>query len=126
MLAEQRGGLDRGRGAVEAHRKGRHPQGPGGVLHGLDDAALDKARLGKQIAGVEHRAGRNAGGADQPHRFVLVVAQRPVGHHRVDLGFVPGARLARRKARVVDQVLPARLLRSRRRQCSGLAWLVNR
>ena len=64
------------------------------------------AKLGsaKQIAGVEHRAGRNAGGADQAHRLVLVVAQRPFGQHRVDLGFVPGARLARRKARVVDQV----------------------
>ena len=76
----------------------------GGVLHGLDDAALGKARLGQQIAGVEHRPGRHAGGADQPHRLVLVMPQRPFGHHRLDLGFVPGARLARRKARIVEQL----------------------
>jgi hypothetical protein len=45
------------------------------------------------------------GGADQPHRLVLVVAPRPFGDHSVDFGFVLVSRLARGKARVVEYVL---------------------
>jgi hypothetical protein len=36
---------------------------------------------------------------------VLVVPPRPVGKDLVDLGFVLAARLARRKARILDQIL---------------------
>ena len=41
VLPEQGRGLDFG-GAVEAHRPGRHLEGAGRVLHGLQDAALVK------------------------------------------------------------------------------------
>jgi hypothetical protein len=59
------------------------------------------------VAGIEHRARRHAGRANQPHCFVLVAPLRPVGDHLVDLRFVPATRLGRRKARIVEQLLPA-------------------
>src|SRR5215472_12541475 len=106
VLAQQRRRFDWWGSAVKAHREGRHAQLSAWMPHGLDEAALGKARLGEEIAGVEDRTRRHAGDADQPHRFVFVVPPRPVAQQRIDLRFVLGARGHGRKAWIIDQIGP--------------------
>src|ERR1051326_8839076 len=77
VLAQERRRRDLRRLAVEADRKGRHPQIAIRVMLRLDDAAAFKGRLGEETAGIHDGAGRDAGGAEDLHRLVLCVVLRP-------------------------------------------------
>ena len=53
------------------------------MFHCLANAALLKRLVGREFCGVEHRAGRYSREADQLHRLMLVVFERPFGNDRV-------------------------------------------
>ena len=75
--------------------------------HILHDAALGERGVVHQLEGVEHRARRHAGLADDPHRLFLGVLAGPGGDDLVDLGGALAARRTGVVARIADQILAA-------------------
>src|SRR5215471_11888443 len=105
MLAEQWRRLDRWRSAVEADRPGWHRHLPIAVVHGLQDAALCKTRLLRQLHRVKDGTRGHAGAADPGHCLLLGVLACPGSDDLVDLGFVLDSRRGSVVARIADQVL---------------------
>src|SRR5262249_43041009 len=106
MLSQQWRRTDRWRGSVVAHRPGRHEVAIDlRVVHDLQVLALLHAAVFCQLLGVEHGPGRNAGGAQQPHRLMLIARPRPRLDQSVDLSLPLAAVLRGGKAGVVDEVV---------------------
>src|SRR5258708_13175297 len=80
VLTQERRRRDRQRLAVVAHRPCRHLEGPAaGMLHDLHDPAALEIGIVLQLHRVEHGAGRDTGGAEQPHPLALAALPRPSG-----------------------------------------------
>src|SRR5262245_54874808 len=107
VLAEQRGGSQLWRSAVEAHSPGRHLDGPGGrMIDRLHNAALDEARIVEQLQRIEDRTRRHACRSKQPHCLLLAVATSPVADDGVDLCRTFAARPLGVVAVIPAQILP--------------------
>src|SRR5581483_241637 len=108
MLPQHGRSLHGRSGPVVADRPGRHHVAfDGRVIHGLQDAALVEGAVLGQLLGVQHRARRDAGGADDAHRLVLVVLDGPRRDDGVDLLLALGAVGGCLVALVADEVLAA-------------------
>src|SRR5215472_17425386 len=114
MLAEQWRRLDRWRSAVEPDRPGWHRHLAIAMVHGLEDAALGKTRLLRQLHRVEDGARRHARAADLRHRLLFGTLAGPAGDDLIDFGLMLDPGGGRVVARIADQILASDQLQQAR------------